>query len=1013
MPAIIPMALYAVTTYFTASAFISSLVLIASSTIMGSIASRKAAKAQRDQYNASQVDRIANVSTTNGPRELVLGRVRKGGNVYFRGTAGQYNEIFLAHIAIAGHQIDGVEQYYLNDVPVVVDGSGYVLTTPYAQTTTSSHTTNITAGNTSASLDGVPIDGSVSVSVVDGQNQAAYFVPFTVSGATLTLSQAYTDVATVNYQVSVTTSYARLRWEGGSPTAAADQRTIDLFPGLCGTNFRAQGVAKIICEFTFNDTAFPSGIPNVTAVVRGAQVYDPRTSTTAWSDNPALLARHVYTHPYFGKAPSVSAAEDARFIAAANACDVNQGYFVNGVTDNERLFRAAIVAPYGTTAESLLNDISASMAGSWAIAGGEIYIKAGVYTSPVLSLSDADLAVVQRDAGQESQDQMSIAAHRERNQKFNVVNLTIWDAANDYKQSVLTPVKSSAYITRDGEELAQNLSLPAVFYAPQAQHVAGVVMRDARDPLTFQASFKLTAYPLEPFDTVALTIDRYGWSSKEFMVQERVWDREKGIVKLTLKETSAAIFAPDAAFLPQGYASNTSLPTPWDISPLGTLNIDSGTNQLLVQKDGTIITRVRVTWPTISDTRITADGKIEVQWCVATVGSWNSIVVDGSASELFITGVADGMVIMVRARTRSTLASSDWGLQQAHVVLGKSLPPGMPTGVSITQGLVFFKPPTDLDLAGVRIRSVSGIQTAPVFSRGADVIAGLVRVSPARIERTLYGVQTIMVVAEDTSGNQSAPAFASLDFGQPDVASALWRRAFEAEGFPGTYTTCALSGGSVVADTDPSSNVYSLDNLYGEPDVYATLYLAMQWVSPISVPPYAGTLALLDTLAGNAPTVEYRISGDTVADLYSITDVYASADLYGPPGEWALWPGALPVQRLTPIEFMVTIDTSSEQGSISVFDLSLVVNVQEQLFSGVTVSSAGTRLSPAAGSPARNWIGSLRAVYGWPAADGSGAIAGRTLDFSPLLGPLVQFVDNTGTPVTALGTVKVEGYSDD
>jgi hypothetical protein len=50
-------------------------------------------------------------------------------------------------------------------------------------------------------------------------------------------------------------------------------------------------------EFWYDETAFPSGLPNVTAIVRGARCFDPRTGATAWTQTPALMMRHVLTHP--------------------------------------------------------------------------------------------------------------------------------------------------------------------------------------------------------------------------------------------------------------------------------------------------------------------------------------------------------------------------------------------------------------------------------------------------------------------------------------------------------------------------------------------------------------------------------------------------------------------------------------------------------------------------------------------------------------------------------------------
>ena len=50
------------------------------------------------------------------------------------------------------------------------------------------------------------------------------------------------------------------------------------------------------------------------------------------------------------------------------------------------------------------------------------------------------------------------------------------------------------------------------------------MMRDARDPLTITVSFKLRAFSVELFDHIYLTITRYGWTAKEFLVVGRSLD---------------------------------------------------------------------------------------------------------------------------------------------------------------------------------------------------------------------------------------------------------------------------------------------------------------------------------------------------------------------------------------------------------------------------------------------------------------------------------------------------------
>jgi hypothetical protein len=680
---------------------------------------KSAKEKQRSAYNSAQVDRLANIVTTAAPRDLVLGRVRKGGPVAFRGSAGAVNETFLLHVMLAGHEIDAVEAVYLNDKEVELDANGYVLDRPYLQLErfTATHTVG---APTAGQIEALPLPtGLVSpASVVPGSVTAFvnastedFSVTITEIGDTVQFADDETGTIMLTYMYDMEVPYARVWWDLGTTTTTADARTLELFPDLWSANHRGRGVAKLIGEFTYNENAFPTGVPQLTARIRGAKVYDPRDATTAWSENPALLARHVYQHASFGKA-TISSDEDDRFIAAANACDISHDYVVDGETETRPMFTAGLVGQFGAPAASLLDDLTQAMGGMWAFAGGELYIRAGVYTSPVMDLDDEDLATTQMRGDSESQEQVSISVHRERAEKFNTVNLRIWDGGQDYKPSGLPPVKGAALVTRDGVELAQEITLTAVSHAAQAQHIAGIMMRDARDPLTVEAPFKMTAYPLELFDVVRLTLARYGWVNKTFMVVGRTWHHDKGIIKLTLKETRAAIFTPDATFLPQGYGDNTRLPTPWDIEPpvLTAAGVYSDGDELTEMADGTVVSNMRPTWTALTDRRITNGGFIDVQWRRLGTEQWQTETVDGDAAEAIIRGVRDGRAHILRARSRTSIAKSAWSNQVAHVVIGKTEPPARvaaPFTATVSGRRVLLEWPDndELDLAGYEVRT--------------------------------------------------------------------------------------------------------------------------------------------------------------------------------------------------------------------------------------------------------------------------------------------------------------------
>lgn len=788
-------------TYGAAIMFVGALAYSASE-------ARKAKSRASDQYNAAQVDRMAMVSSSVAPRELVLGRVRKGGSVFFKASTGSLNKDLYLAIALAGHEIDAVETIYLNDNPVTLDGSGNVTSAPYATTSTASGRVQTNGAGVATVPAGI-ISSSIFAATIDpGNTENVQACTWSLVGTTITTSS---PLAHVTFQYTVTGSNLQITTHLGGAGQTVDPLLLAAFGSAWPSANVVQGVAYLVARLTYSETAFPSGIPTITAVIRGAKVYDPRSSVTAWSQNPALLMRHVYQHPKFGKA-TVSATEDARFIAAANACDTSTVYTVGGVAQAARpLYRADITAPFGTAARSLLDDLAQSMGGSWAHAGGELYLKPGTYTAPVLTLTDADLAVVRRDGASESQSPIKITTHRERASKFNTVKVTIWDQAQDYKQTALTPLAGSALVTRDGAELVQEVTYPAIGYAPQALHVAGVMMRDARDPLTVELPFKLSAYPVELFDTVALTLARYGWTAKTFMVLQRSFASD-GSLALTLKETSAAIVTMDAGFLAQGYAANTNLPKPWEIASLGDLAVTSGTSELLKQADGTIVSRMRVTWDQIPDASVVQNGQIEVQYRRAdSSGAWTSMVVAGNETSVVTSDVLDGMAYIVRARAKTSLAVGDWGAQKAHIVLGKSEPPPpfdtftvlvQPDGTrqfNFSYSSVLNQP---YDWLGAEIRYINGSVGSPDWNSMTPLVDGTTYYtnSPVELNAPLAGTYTFACKSLDTSGNYSTYLLATITLPARRTGDVFDEFFEHMEGWLGTKTGAHVQAGYLEAN---------------------------------------------------------------------------------------------------------------------------------------------------------------------------------------------------------------------
>ncbi|MBI2235349.1 MAG: hypothetical protein HYU60_00055 [Magnetospirillum sp.] len=80
------------------------------------------------------------------------------------------------------------------------------------------------------------------------------------------------------------------------------------------TDHRQSGRAKIYCKFKWDSKLFSSGIPTVRVVIKGRKLADPRTSTTAFSANPALAIRAYLMDTIYGLKATASEIDDASFI---------------------------------------------------------------------------------------------------------------------------------------------------------------------------------------------------------------------------------------------------------------------------------------------------------------------------------------------------------------------------------------------------------------------------------------------------------------------------------------------------------------------------------------------------------------------------------------------------------------------------------------------------------------------------------------------------------------------------
>ena len=679
-------------------------IAIAGTVAMASHQQSRARRKARDAYNSSLSDRMLTVRSAIAPSRIVLGRCRVGSQMAYIASTGQNLGKLVMVLALAGHEIDAVEQVYFNDSPVTLDADGYVLDSTWRKSDHANGFTQVELvdGQGSVVLPHEPITDGTFVSTDQGA-----LLPFTVSGGVLSVNDpgGFTGIGLVNYQYNNPgPPRARVIAHLGAAGQVVDPLIQSLLPTAWTAEHRGEGIAYLAVVLEYDADVFQSGIPSVTAVVRGAKCYDPRTGTTAWTENPALLLRHYAGSPLGGRMTEAQlAASDAQIIAAANVCDTPATYAVDGVSQVGPLYTAGLMATTEQQPWEVMQQIAEAMAGRLAFAGNRLLVRAGAYVAPVLSLTDDDFA----SGG------ISVQPRMPREQLFNVVTGRTTSDAADWQVVDMPRVEAGAWITDDGAELAMDVEYAAVTSTWRAQQLAAVALRRVRQGLTITAAFQLSAYRIELFDTVSLTCTRYGWVGKVFEVLGRRWTLEGGI-ELTLRETDASVYAVGLSFDAADPAPNTLLPGPWSVPDVGPLTVTSGTEALT---DDSIITRTRVQWPAVLDEGVRAGGRIEVQYAVSgqvTRLDWATVSESGDATETVITGLLSGFSYFFRARASNGVTRGRWSVQAWHEVAGPPIPPAI-VGFLSADAIVL-----SADATGVVSSYGGAVTTMRVISSGID-----------------------------------------------------------------------------------------------------------------------------------------------------------------------------------------------------------------------------------------------------------------------------------------------------
>jgi hypothetical protein len=448
----------------------------------------------------------------------------------------------------------------------------------------------------------------------------------------------------------------------GVNTQASNAALMADLPSFWTANHNGHGVGYIYLKLKYSTTAF-SGLPTITADVKGVKVYDPRTSTTAWSDNPALCVRDYLTSTRYGKGIPASLIDDASIIAAANYCDE----LVTIPTGTQKRYTCNGVVNVDNTAYNNVKSLLTSCRGMLVFSAGKYKLIPDRATTAAFTFDEDNIT-----------GNWTIATAG-RKDRVNRVTATFYDPNNSWQPNYGISDSTAYRAVDNGLMLEATLDLPFTTNLYTAQQLAGLQLKQSRFGLTVSFSAFQSALRCEVGDVVNITHTTTGWVNKTFRVFSMVL-RDDDDVEVVLHEYDATVYNLDTLTAITS-TPTLSLPNPFAITTPSALTLSSGTSDLLIGGDGSIISRIKCVWTPPGDVFTTI---AEIEYKLSTDTAWQSIA-DAEAAQgvAYISPVKDTLIYNVRIRFVNSMGTqSAWYTASPHTVAGKSAPPADVTSLA-------------------------------------------------------------------------------------------------------------------------------------------------------------------------------------------------------------------------------------------------------------------------------------------------------------------------------------------
>lgn len=561
MPMFIPVFAAFAAYMMSASIFIQMVVAIVASigaSFLSGILQKAPARsaATNPVNNQTAIDNKVTIRQTTAPRQIIYGETRVGGVFAFMQTTAN-NALLHLIILVAAHEVDKFMQVWIDDAVFYTIESG--------------------------------VSGP-GISVLDANG-------FVTTGKMAGM--------------------ARFKFHKGQAGQVADADLIAEIAdaGVWGTDDKLSGQAYVYCRLQYGPDGppeaplFSDGLPNITFVVRGKKLFDPRTGLTTWTDNAALCWNDYMTNTFYGVGMDYATCIDSTaLIAAANLCEESVEIDPGGVFQFRYVCNGAF--KLNQTPDDIVGKILTSMHGMCPYNGEKFRLLPGAYRAPTITLTDKDL-----------RGGATLRSLRSRRERVTGVKGTYVSPENFWQETDFAPVQKSAYVTADGAEIWRDITLPFTIHSPMAQRLAMMELEESRREITGMLPCKLTAWRLQVGETFSYQSDRFGWTKVFEIINLKlnIDNQTRTIgVDLDVIETGASYYSwTEANEIPFVPPAEATMPDPHVVPPPSGL---AATETVYTTTNGAgTKSKLTVTWVEAPDVFV---GEYQVEYKLAASGTW-------------------------------------------------------------------------------------------------------------------------------------------------------------------------------------------------------------------------------------------------------------------------------------------------------------------------------------------------------------------------------------------------------